>query len=253
MTLRKKPIGLPPVQCTPKKRKAILIYHEHMHLSFHHIANHMPEFKNTSADHTTISRAYKKAKDKGCYWKANRPGKKKVIDPEQLKEGIQALKDGEYTDGADLGRAKFPNVSPRTLRQSLRREGMLGFVRRKKVVLTIANFAQRHAFARVFRDWIDDATWARQHVVFSDESKFVIGGSDGLRWCRRERGVDVFSERCVSQRERRVLGRASVFVWGCMTREGPGNLARIEATMDRWMYIDILQVCRMFLRPYFGS
>ena len=48
MTRRKKPNGLPPVNVTPTKRKAILMYHDREGKSFHWIANHADEFKDTA-------------------------------------------------------------------------------------------------------------------------------------------------------------------------------------------------------------
>ena len=82
-----------------------------------------------------------------------------------------------------------------------------------------------------------------QGVIWSDESKFILRGSDGLRWCRRRRGHAVLAPRNVSQRVRRGLGSGKVTVWGCITKDGVGRLHRINGRMDRWMYIDILEVC----------
>ena len=33
----------------------------------------------------------------------------------------------------------------------------------------------------------------------------------------------------------------SLMVWGCITADGVGRLVRIEGTMDRFKYVDILQ------------
>lgn len=243
MGYRTKPKGLPRLQCTPTKRKAIVIYHDCCGMSFSAIANEAPEFKSTACDHRSIARNYHKAKDLGMYWKPYRPGRPHAVDQQKLvEEGIPGLDGGKFTDSEDLRRQLFPTARPRTIRKNLRKLGLLGFVRRRKVTLTPEHFLKRYQWAKKHRHWCNPRTWNSDRVVFSDESKFVIGGSDGRRWCRRRRGVDVFNEQNVSQRERRGLGIASVFVWGSMTRDGPGNLVRINETMDRWVYIDILKV-----------
>lgn len=176
------------------------------------------------------------------YWKPNRPGRPKAVNEDELDNAIEELKEGAFTDGAELRRERFPTANPRTIRLSLCRKGMCGFVRHRKVRMTPYNFQERLQWARNHYSWGTAAGWSRARLVFSDECKFIVGGSDGLRWCRRERGVDVLSERTVSQRDRRGLGTASVFVWGSMTRRGPGNLVKIDERMDRWLYIGILEV-----------
>ncbi|GLB40338.1 hypothetical protein LshimejAT787_1600670 [Lyophyllum shimeji] len=67
MTARKKREGLPRVNVTPTKRKAILIYRDQLNMSFNAIANETEEFKNTSADHKTIAYNYRRAKQDGAY------------------------------------------------------------------------------------------------------------------------------------------------------------------------------------------
>ena len=58
--------GLPRVDITPTKRKAITIYHDQMGKSFRWIALNAPEFRDTSASHTSIARSYESTKEQGC-------------------------------------------------------------------------------------------------------------------------------------------------------------------------------------------
>lgn len=91
--------------------------------------------------------------------------------------------------------------------------------------------------------------WAEEHenwttedwhsVVYSDESKFNLWGSDGVQYCRSG-PVEELEPKNV----RPVLkhGGGSVMVWGCMTHKGWGRLVLIEGTMDAELYCSVLEV-----------
>ncbi|KAJ8503492.1 hypothetical protein ONZ45_g10813 [Pleurotus djamor] len=241
MTRRHKPTGLPRVKVTPTKRKAILIYCDQLDMSFNAIANEPPEFKDTAADHTTISKNYHLAKEHGCYHHQSKQGRPRAFSEAEMDYAVEQIDTGNATDAADLRRKYFPDAIPRTLRHALVRRDRRGYVRRKKVVLSAQDFQKRLEFAQKYSFWAESANWTNSNVIFSDESKFNIGGSDGLRWCRRPRGRDQLRETTVSQRERRGLGRHSVMVWGCMSRRGVGRLHRIEGRMNRFGYMDVLR------------
>ena len=89
--------------------------------------------------------------------------------------------------------------------------------------------------------------WAKAHVnwtggnwksvLFSDESKFNIFGSDGREWCWRRSGEELdprYTKKMVKH------GGGSIMVWGCITATGPGRICRIEGTMDATLYTQIL-------------
>jgi len=76
------------------------------------------------------------------------------------------------------------------------------------------------------------------HVIFSDESKFHLFGSDGVQYCRRYNGdamSPLFTQKTVKH------GGGKVTVWGCITRNGVGRLHRIEGNMDKHQYVQILR------------
>ena len=89
--------------------------------------------------------------------------------------------------------------------------------------------------------------WAKAHVnwtrgnwksvLFSDESKFNIFGSDGHGWCWRRSGEELdprYTKKVVKH------GGGSIMVWGYITATGPGWICRIEGTMDTMLYTQIL-------------
>ncbi|GET03339.1 IS630 family transposase [Rhizophagus clarus] len=69
--------------------------------------------------------------------------------------------------------------------ESLKRNGLSARVKRKKPLLSKKHRENRLKFAKRFKDWtVSD--WNR--VVWSDESKFQIFGSDGREYCWKRQG-----------------------------------------------------------------
>ena len=75
------------------------------------------------------------------------------------------------------------------------------------------------------------------NVVFSDESKFNLFGSDSRQYCRRRPGEE-FLDRNVKKVVKHWGG--SLMVWGCITPQEPGRLHRIEGRMNAVQYCEIL-------------
>ncbi len=76
------------------------------------------------------------------------------------------------------------------------------------------------------------------HVLWSDETKINLYGSDGVkRVCQQpgEEHKDKFVLPTVKH------GGGSVMVWGCMSAAGTGELQFIERTMNANMFCDILK------------
>jgi transposase InsO family protein len=78
--------------------------------------------------------------------------------------------------------------------------------------------------------------WER--VIFSDESKFNLFGSDGLQYCWRK-GGQALDPRYTQKQVKH--GGGKVMVWGCISPHGVGRLCRIDGRMDSSQYISILQ------------
>lgn len=82
----------------------------------------------------------------------------------------------------------------------------------------------------------DENFW--KAVIFSDESKFNIFGSDGRQKVWRK----VNTELAPSNMSATVKhGGGGVMVWGCMAASGVGNLVIIEQIMDKNVYLNILK------------
>ena len=75
-------------------------------------------------------------------------------------------------------------------------------------------------------------------VIFSDESKYNLFGSDGCQWCHRRVGEE-FLDRNVIKAVK--YDSRSLMVWGCITSHGVGHLHQINGIMNAQMYCNILE------------
>ncbi|KAL0957301.1 hypothetical protein HGRIS_014897 [Hohenbuehelia grisea] len=114
------------------------------------------------------------------------------------------------------------------------RMGLYGRVRWKKPWLSKKHIAARQKWAGA-HSFETMMFWRR--MVFSDESKFNLFGSDGKLYCRRRVG-EALLERNVKKVVKH--GGGNIQVWGCITWDGPGRLHRVEGRMNAVQFCDIL-------------
>lgn len=116
------------------------------------------------------------------------------------------------------------------------------YVRRKVPLLKIKHRRARLLWARLRLRWIQEH-W--DDIIFSDESRFTVTGSDGRQYYWRHPKHSPYDPRYTQK----VLARGggSVMVWGCILREGVGRLYRIDGIMKATKYIEIIQ------KAFFGS
>uniref|UniRef100_A0A8R1E3J4 Uncharacterized protein n=1 Tax=Caenorhabditis japonica TaxID=281687 RepID=A0A8R1E3J4_CAEJA len=75
-------------------------------------------------------------------------------------------------------------------------------------------------------------------VLWSDESKYLMIGTDGVTLVRRpgdKRNDPKYQVLTVKH------GGGNVMMWGCFHANGVGSLIRITGTMESYMYKDILE------------
>lgn len=166
--------------------------------------------------------------------KKPRSGRPRKLSDKDVRHALHLLSTGQRKNASDLCRMDFPHVTVDTIRKVLKDTGMKAYARRNVPLITKSQQ----------RRWVD---WAEKHcywtkedwlaVVFSDESKFNLFGSDGREWCWRKprEGLDPrYTKKNVAH------GGGHIMVWGCITRHGVGRLHRIDGIMDRFQYVDIL-------------
>ncbi len=69
------------------------------------------------------------------------------------------------------------------------------------------------------------------HVLWSDETKINLFGSDGVKRVWRHPGEE-YKDKCVLPTVKH--GGGSVMVWGCMSAAGTGELEFIDSSGNLW-------------------
>ena len=93
----------------------------------------------------------------------------------------------------------------------------------------------RFAFANEHVLWSQEK-W--QPVHFSDESKFLLIGSDGKRYVRQKVGEEL-SPNCLKASVK--FGRGSVMVWGMISGDGVGPLVRLQGKVNVGVYKQLVK------------
>lgn len=140
-----------------------------------------------------------------------------------------------------------PKLSIRTVRRRLQMASLNGRRPVKKPLISKKNRKARVEFAKAHLNWSLDQ-W--KNILWSDESKFMLFGSDGIQYVRRPIGARYDPKYQLPTVKH---GGGSVLVWGCFSYNGVGPLHKIDGKMDRQMYIHILEtVMRPYARRSFG-
>lgn len=127
------------------------------------------------------------------------------------------------------------DVSADTVRRGLKRVGMVSRTKVKKPLLQPRHVKQRYQWALKYKEWtVED--W--KLVIWSDETKINRLGSDGRKWCWKKPGEDIKARHVKPTLK---FGGGSIMLWGCMTSEGPGFLAKIDNGLDGDLYRGILK------------
>lgn len=170
--------------------------------------------------------------------------KRRLGRPSKLSNGIKRIivrnikknpRKSAPKVAADLQALYGIIVNPETIRRVIRSAGYHGRAARKKFFVSEKNRKLRLAFAKSNINKNSDY-WNK--VIFADESKFNIFGSDGRILVWRKPREEFRKQNLVPTVKH---GGGGVMVWGCMSSAGVGNLVFIDGIMDQYKYIDILK------------
>ncbi|KAG1606138.1 hypothetical protein G6F46_013133 [Rhizopus delemar] len=120
-------------------------------------------------------------------------------------------------------------------------------IKKKKPLLTAQHKKARLAWAKKHQYWtIHD--WRR--VIFSDETKINIWGSDGCKYYWKRKG-DRLQPHHIEVTVKH--GGDGIMLWGCITSEGPGYACQIyDGTMNSEVYQEILGTSLKDTLGYYG-
>lgn len=127
------------------------------------------------------------------------------------------------------------SVNPQTIRNFLYTKGYRGRVARKKPYISPKNVKKRLDYALKY---VDKPVEFWEKVIFTDESKFNIFGSDGRRFVWRRPNTELELKNLTPTVKH---GGGNVMAWGCFSANGVGNLVFIETIMDRFGYLTVLK------------
>lgn len=165
--------------------------------------------------------------------KSGRPKKTTVMTDRRIKRIAQ----NDPWKSAPRIIAEIPEITVgiRTVQRRLVDAKLFSRRPAKKPLVSERNRAARLAFARRHLNWtVND--WKK--VLFSDETRYKIFNSDGMRRVRRPINTR-FNPKYVTPTIKH--GKGSVFLWGCFSWNGIGPIHFINDTMDRFVYRDIMQ------------
>lgn len=144
---------------------------------------------------------------------------------------------GEWESAADAHRqlvSEGRQVTRKTVSRALESMGFKAKKKFKKHLITAKNRKARLRWARAYEHWtVDD--WKR--VVFSDETKINIWGSNGCTyyWTQPDSPLRANHINVTVKH-----GGGSLMMWGCMAYRGVGYGCHIQETMDSALYCEIL-------------
>ncbi len=116
-------------------------------------------------------------------------------------------------------------ISHDAIRRTLQRNGIHGCRPRNKPLL------KPRAHADKDEDYWDSILW-------SDETKINVFGTDGFKTVWRRKGEE-YKKKCMVPTVKH--GGGSILMWGCMSAAGVGELHFIDGSMNSQMYCSILK------------
>ena len=158
----------------------------------------------------------------------NSTSKKYKINNE-IKKAIVSLEKGhKKVTSVAIGNILSNNVSTRTIRRRMCSMGLSYRRRCQRIQLSDNQKAKR---VEIVRSWIIENV-DFDKVVFSDECRFSLDGNDNfMSWSKDNN----------TQRARRPFGGGSIMIWGCISRDGPLLVRRVEGTINSNSYCDMLK------------
>lgn len=171
---------------------------------------------------------------------ADKPGRgrKPALTVRETKDIVREATKNPFTTSSKLKEIVQErygkDVSSRTVRKYLNKEGIHGRTARKKPLISKVNQRKRLNFARKH---INEPPEYWKRVLWTDESKINLFGSDcGTNVWRKKNEALKFQNTIPTVKH----GGGNIMVWGSMASNGVGNLEFIDVKMNAEVYVDIL-------------
>jgi DDE superfamily endonuclease/Homeodomain-like domain len=216
---------------TSPTKKAQIVLLRTQHVSEKEIA------EKYSVDRTTVNQIFKRYKESKDFYHIKKESgcPCKFTTHEVCITARMLASTRAAHDVADLQRQHLPNLHADMIQKRLTKCGLKAYIHHTKPFLSNVHKKQQLEWAESHAHWTV-ADW--KPVIFSDESKFNLFGSDNCHWCWRKPGEE-FDEKYVRKEVKH--GGGNVMVWGCVTAIGMGWIVKIDGNMNGLLYTEILK------------
>lgn len=195
--------------------------------------------KSLLVSRNTVAKVVQRSRQRHDVANVRRPGrpcKLTLRDERRLLRIAEANRKASTLELVEIVKSQFgKSVSCDTIRRLLHRASLRGRRPRRKPLLKPKHKTDRLKFANEYFDK-ENRFW--DSVLWSDETKINLFGSDGVQWVWRRSGEEHL-DKCMVPTVKH--GGGNVLLWGCMSSSGVGELHFIDGLMDAKMYIQILQ------------
>lgn len=193
--------------------------------------------KQTGIPKTTVHDTLVRLKDHKTLNSLSRSGRKRKTTAKVDRKIINMVNRSDNPSAVDIAEElrelNLADVSPRTVRNRLHKSGFHGRAKVKKPLLTKKHKALRLSFGQKYQNWtVND--WRR--VLWSDETKICLNGSDGRRWTWKRQGEQLKPKHV----KQTIKHDRYLMVWGCFGWNGVGQIKVIDGTLTSSQYVRIL-------------
>jgi transposase len=170
--------------------------------------------------------------------KEKKGGRPKVLTETKKRLIKRKILDGTYKTAADVRislEQEGYNISLSSIKRHLNAMGFESRIKKKKPLITKKNKAIRLKWAKEHKSWtVND--WKK--VIFSDETKINIFGSDGVKYCWVKPGDPLLPHHLNLTVKH---GGGSLLMWACISYKGVGCAYHIKETMNAQLYCNIIK------------
>ena len=183
---------------------------------------------------STVSKTVKSFGSRDCYKTNHRGGRPRKISQRLDRIIVKELKKDPFLSSTKLTEKLELQISNRTVRRRANDAKLFSRIPAKKSLTSFKNRKLTLAFAEAHQNWTVDQ-W--KNILFSDESKYNLFGSDGKKRVWRPKNTR-FNTKYT---KKSVKHGTSAMVWGCFLALGTGLIHKVNGIMDRFVYKDIME------------
>lgn len=184
---------------------------------------------------SVISRILSRYRETGSVETTHKGGRPRKSSKREDLLIIRMIKKNPFISLTEIVNDLKLKFSDRTVRRRAVEAGLFSRRPTKKPLVSKKNRLACLKFAKEHINWTVQK-W--KTVLFSDESKFNLIGSDGMRRVRRPNKNRFNPKYCNKTLK---FGGGNIKVWGCVSGQGPSPLHEVLGKMDRFQYKDILE------------